>query len=278
MRIEILGTVSVYVDERERPIRAHKVRALLATLALDAGRSVSNVELADELWSGQPLGNVQNALQAHAARLRKVLDGPKRRPGGETVLRTVQGGYVLDVPGDRVDANRFLELAGQGAAALRVDPRRAVRLLESALRLWRGPALLDAGDGLRCRAGAALYEERRLAVCENLAFARLVVGDAGQAAAELRRLETEHPLHERFCELLMIALYQLGRQGEALHTYHRIRERLDRELGLEPSAPLRARHTEILAQRQVLTLMPTHARAGGPVLAVPAVPAWSRSA
>ncbi|MFB7908758.1 BTAD domain-containing putative transcriptional regulator [Kitasatospora sp. NPDC056076] len=254
MRIEILGTVSVYPDRREQPIGANKVRALLATLALDPGRSVSAVELADELWSGQPLGNVHNALQAHATRLRKILDGPQRRPSGATVLRAVQGGYILDVPGSCVDANRFLGLAAQGSAALPADPRRSVRLLESALRLWRGPALLDAGDGLRCRAAAALYEERRLMVWENLALARLAVGDAGQATAELRRLETEHPLHERFCELLMIALYQSGRQGEALHAYHRIRERLDRELGLAPGAPLRERHMEILAQRPVLTL------------------------
>ncbi|MGP4090911.1 AfsR/SARP family transcriptional regulator [Streptomyces sp. KR55] len=252
MHIEILGTVSVTVGGQERGIRANKVRAMLATLALEAGRPISHVALADELWSGRPLGNVHNALQAHAARLRKVLDGPAHERTAGSVLRAVHNGYVLDVPHECVDGNRFLALAAEGSAALRGNPRRAVELLESGLRLWRGPALLDAGDGLRCRAAAALFEERRLAMCEDLADARLAIGEARQAAAELSRLVAQHPLHERFCEQLMVAHYRTGRQGEALSLYHRTRQRLDEELGLRPGAALQRRYAEILAQDTAL--------------------------
>lgn len=254
MHIEILGTVSVTVGGHPREIRANKVRAMFATLALEPGRAVSHLELADELWSGQSLGNVHNALQAHAARLRKVLDGPSQGRAAGTVLRAVHNGYVLDIPREAVDGNRFLDLAARGSAALRHDPCRAVELLESGLRLWRGPALLDAGDGLRCRAAAALFDERRLTMWEDLISARLAVGDVRQAAAELRQLVAQQPLNEHFCEQLMIALYRSGRQGEALTLYHGTRQRLDEELGVQPGLPLQQCYAEILAQDPALTL------------------------
>lgn len=254
MHIEILGTVSVTVGGHPREIRANKVRAMFATLALEPGRAISHLELADELWSGQSLGNVHNALQAHAARLRKILDGPSRGRAGVTVLRAVHNGYVLDIPREAVDGNRFLDLAARGSAALRHDPGRALELLESGLRLWRGPALLDAGDGLRCRAAAALFDERRLTMWEDLINARLAVGDVRQAAAELRQLVAQQPLNEHFCEQLMIALYRSGRQGEALTLYHGTRQRLDEELGVQPGLPLQRCYAEILAQDPALTL------------------------
>lgn len=254
MHINILGPVSVAVGGKRHGIHANKVRAMLAVLALEAGRAISNVELADELWAGHPLRNTRNALQAHATRLRKVLDGPPRQPRGATVLRAVRNGYLLDVPPDSVDGNRFLDLAAQGAAALAARPEHARELLEAGLDLWHGPALLDAGDGLRCRGAAALFEERRLTVWEDLVSARLALGDEARAVAELRQLVAQYPLRERFSELLMLALYRSGRQGDALELFQWTRRRLDEELGVRPGAPLQRRHAEILAQDPVLTM------------------------
>lgn len=249
MQIGILGTVSVTVSGKQHEIRASKVRAMLATLALDAGRAISHLELVDELWSGQPLGNARNALQAHATRLRRVLDGP-----GPTPLRSVRNGYLLDIPHDSIDGNRFLVLAAQGAAALRDHPERALELLQAGLQLFRGPALLDAGDGLRCRAAAALFDERRLAVWEDLISARLAIGDERRAVAELKQLVGQHPLHERFRDQLMLGLYRSGRQSDALELFHQTRRLLDKELGLRPGLPLQRRYVEILAQDPALTL------------------------
>ncbi|OLR94120.1 AfsR/SARP family transcriptional regulator [Actinokineospora bangkokensis] len=250
MQIDILGTVTVTVDGERRSIGSHKVRALLATLALDVGRAISHGELADELWAGHSLGNARNAMQAHATRLRKVID----TPGRESRLRAMRGGYLLDTAPESVDANRFLDLAERGAAEVRTDPDRAIALLREALRLWRGPALLDAGDGLRCRGAAALFDERRLTVWEDLTAAWLLVGRERDAVAELTQLVEQHPLRERFCELLMLALYRSGRQCEALELFRRTRSWLGGELGLEPSAPLRRLHSEILAQEPGLLL------------------------
>ena len=263
MQIDILGPVSVTVGEGRRTVQANKPRAMLATLAAEAGRAVSLVDLADELWPGHQLGNARNALQAHATRLRKVLDAPDGREQGDTVLRAVRNGYLLDIPADCVDGNRFLTLAAQGGALVNTEPHRALTLLQSALRLWRGPALLDAGDGLRCRSAAALFEERRLTVWEDLASARLAIGDERQAAAELHQLVAQYPLRERFCEQLMLALYRCGRQGDALEQFHHFRRRLDEELGLRPGIPLQRRHAEILAHDPTLSLPGPAVRRGG---------------
>ncbi|WP_229898706.1 AfsR/SARP family transcriptional regulator [Streptomyces hiroshimensis] len=241
----------VSVAERSSDIRASKVRSMLATLALRAGRAVSHMELVDELWCGSALGNPRNALQAQATRVRKVLEAhtPMHRT---TVLRAVPNGYLLDVPAECVDANRFLDLASRGGAALTTDPEQAARLLETGLRLWRGPALFDAGEGLRCASAATLFEERRLSAWEDLVSARLVLGHNTQVIAELQQLVAQHPLHERFCELLMLALYRSGRQSEALERFRLTRKRLDEQLGIQPGAGLQRRHAEILAQDPAL--------------------------
>lgn len=76
------------------------------------------------------------------------------------MLRGVNNGYLLEMSPEHVDGNRFLELAAQGAAHLGTRPARALELLQSALDVWHGPALLDAGDGLRVRGAAALFDEQ----------------------------------------------------------------------------------------------------------------------
>lgn len=247
MLVRLLGTVSVNIDGGLRDIRASKVRAMLATLALDPGRPLSYDDLAAELWSGRSLSNARNAVQAHAARLRKLIDGP-----GGIAVRAVPNGYLLDVAPEEVDASRFLTLASRGAALARTEPHRAIGLLEEAMLLWRGPALLDAGDGLRCRSAAVLFEERRLGVWEDITTARLAVGDHVTAAADLGPLVTQYPLREVFCEQLMLALYRCGRQSDALATFHRTRARLDEEMGLQPSRRLRQCYADILAQDPAL--------------------------
>ncbi|MFK4102169.1 BTAD domain-containing putative transcriptional regulator [Streptomyces sp. NPDC019531] len=226
---------------------------MLATLALEAGRAVSSEDLVDELWSGHAIGNARNALQATATRLRRVIE-PSLHRGGTSVLRGVNNGYLLEVPPEYVDGNRFLDLAAQGAAHLPTRPERSLELLQSALDLWRGPALFDAGDGLRMRGAAALFDERRLTACEDLVSALLSVGDEARAIPELRQLVALYPLRERFCELLMLALYRTGRQGEALDLFQRARRRLDEELGIQPGAPLQRLQAEILAQDPLLRL------------------------
>ncbi|HEY3480111.1 MAG TPA: BTAD domain-containing putative transcriptional regulator [Streptomyces sp.] len=252
MEIHLLGPISLESNGVSVGIGANKVRALLATLALEAGMAISHGELVDELWSGNPLEHTLNALQVTVTRLRKVLDAEAGGPGGSSPLKAVRNGYLLEVAPECIDGNRFLDLAAAGSAALRERPEHAVHVLEASLAFWKGPALLDAGDGLRCRGAAALFEERRFVVQEELAGARLAASRESQAIPELQRLVAQYPMRERFSELLMLALYRTGRQGEALELFRAVGRQLEERLGVSPGHGLRACHARILAQDPAL--------------------------
>jgi DNA-binding SARP family transcriptional activator len=248
IEIEILGPLAVVAGSRY-PVGGTKVRATLAMLVLDAGRVVSCEELVDELWGDRPPRNAKNALQAHITRLRRLLDAH-----GARALKTVDSGYLLDLPREALDANRFQHLVLSGAQSVARRPETAVEQLEMALELWRGPALLDAGQGARCRAAAFWLEECHVIAREDLMAARLALGDERSVASELEHLVAQHPLRERLYELLMLALYRGGRQADALDVFHRLRRRLGDDLGLQPSVALQRRYRAILAQDPALAM------------------------
>ncbi|WP_411107588.1 AfsR/SARP family transcriptional regulator [Streptomyces sp. cmx-4-9] len=250
MEFRILGPVQIY-DERSNvrivPTGA-KQRALLGALVVKAGQVVSADRLVDELWGEHPPANAANALQAHVARLRRLL--PVSAPGsGEAHhewLVTRPLGYVLRLGRSRTDAERFRLLTAEGSALAATDPARSADVLREALALWRGPALEGSEHGTICSAEASLLEEGRLVTLETLFEVCLRAGRFGEITGELEELTIRHPLRERFYELLMTALYRSGRQAEALGVYDRARRRLVYDLGLEPGPVLRGRMEAIL--------------------------------
>ncbi len=83
---------------------------------------------------------------------------------------------------------------------------------------------------------------------ESRAGADLGLGRCGELGGELEALCREHPLRERLWELFVLALYQSGRQAEALRACTEIRDRLVGELGIDPGPALRELQARILAQ------------------------------
>lgn len=251
MEIQVLGPVCLVNEGRRHAIARHQARAILALLSLTPGTPQPFERIQEELWAAAPLSNSRNAMQAAVARLRKVLAAVGGRSGKQFV-RTADGGYLLDLPADVVDAHRFLGLAERGAALRHTAPATAARLLTEALGLWHGQALADVGDALAFRIEATHLDERRVTALEDLMAARLALGGSAALLGELRRLTAKHPERERFSEQLMVALYRCGRQVEALDVFHSVRRRLDAELGLAPGRGLRELYEAILVQDKVL--------------------------
>jgi DNA-binding SARP family transcriptional activator len=251
IKVQVLGTVTLVHEGERHDVSSCRARTVLALLALSRRTPLSFDYLMDELWMDKSLGNRRNALQASVVRLRRLLE---RITGqrGDQLIRTVGGGYVLDVRHDAVDANRFLDLADQGARQVHRDPGEAIELLEQALGLWRGSALSGVSDGVRCRLEAACLDGRRITAREDLITAKLGIGDGRAVVSELLELTTEYPERERFSEQLMLALYRCGRQTEALDVFHRARKKLASELGLEPGRALHQLYQAILVHDQVL--------------------------
>jgi DNA-binding SARP family transcriptional activator len=68
-----------------------------------------------------------------------------------------------------------------------------------------------------------------------------------------------HPLRERLCGQLMLALYRAGRQADALAAYRELSGVLREELGLRPSESLRQLERAILGQDPSLSGPPAQA-------------------
>ena len=154
---------------------------------------------------------------------------------------------------DLADYESELARARAARAAGRLED--AAGALRAALRLWRGP-LCDGLNSPFLDAQRDRLAESRISVVEERIELELAIGGGTDPVAELRDLIAEHPLRERLRGLLMRALYQAGRQGDALAAYAEARRRLHDELGVEPAAPLQRLHQQILAADPQLAAAP----------------------
>src|SRR5215207_7580 len=241
MEFRILGPLEVWDGEGEVSLGGPKPRALLAVLLLHANEVVSSDRLIDELWGEESPGRATAALRVNVSRLRKALP--------QDVLTTRSRGYVIRVEPDELDLHRFERLVDEGrslrARGLAGDASERVR---DALAMWRGPALADFAYESFAQAAIARLEEIRLAAIELRIDTDLALGRHDELVGEIEALVAEHPLRERLRRCLMTALYQSGRQAEALNAYQDARRALVDELGSDPSPALQELERAILRQ------------------------------
>jgi predicted ATPase/DNA-binding SARP family transcriptional activator len=257
MRVGLLGGLEVFDDDgREVVVTGAKLRALLALLALHAGRVVPTEQIVDALWGENPPAAVRNGLQGLASKLRRALGS-----GDLVVMRG--GGYALELPPGAVDVHRYEELVAAGRAAATDDPNRAAARLAEADSLWRGEALADFTYEEFASPAIARLSELRVAVVEEQLDLELALGRHHGVIVQLEALVHAHPLRERLRGLLMLALYRAGRQAEALRVFQEGRRILGDELGLEPSHELRQLESAILTQDRSLDAPEGADRAAG---------------
>lgn len=236
------------------PLGAGRQRALLAVLLLHANEDVSTDRLVDELWGERPPPTAAKIVQNRVAHLRRAL--------GDGHLVTVGHAYRLETAPGALDRDRFEALASEGSEALAAGDAKGARVkLCEALALWRGPPLGEFAYEAFARGEIARLEELRLAATEERVEADLALGLHAELIAELEGLVRRHPLRERLRRQLMLALYQSGRQADALATCRDARSRLLDELGLEPGEELQQLQREILVHDPRLAA-PPHAVRG----------------
>ena len=101
MDVRLLGPLEVRLGDGPVELGPRKQRAVLAMLALEAGRTVSADRLAEGLWGEEPPASAPKMVQLYVSHLRRVLDGDGVR------IVTRGRGYELQLPDDEVDAVRF---------------------------------------------------------------------------------------------------------------------------------------------------------------------------
>ena len=243
LEVRLLGTLEVSDGERTIEIRRQKQRALLAVLALNAGRIVSKDRLADHLWGEQATIGAGHTLENYVSQLRKLL--------GHTRIATRAPGYVLDIDPEQVDALRFERLV------------RASRP-EEALALVRGSPLADVASEPFAAAEIPRLEELEQSAREELISLRLAQGRHAEVVPELERFVVAEPYRERLRGLLMLALYRSGRQADALAAYRDAREALVQGLGIEPGEELQRLERAILQQDPSLRASPPRSASSRP--------------
>lgn len=242
MRIRVLGSMEVSDGGQWQGIGATKCRAVLGRLVAQAPDLVRTDQLIDEVWAGAPPKTAPTQIHGYVMRLRRLLDD-----AGALMVVTSSRGYRLVADPDDIDASVFETSVREGVAVLRRgDAERGARVLGDALTLWRGTPFADIVPTDMVRAKAERLRELRLSAIEARFDAELACGREAAVIGELRAQIAEHPLREQFWRQLMVALYHMGRQAEALHEYQRLRAVLVEELGAEPSTVVQTVHEQIL--------------------------------
>jgi len=232
MKFGVLGPLMLDNNEDTSCVpTAPKARHLLTLLMINANQIVSVDTCVDELWQSAPPRSAVSVLQTYVLQIRRLL----RAADAQEILVTHNRSYQLLVPAASFDRAVFASTTGRArAAVLRTDDRVDADLFDSALNLWRGPAMADIPDGPIIAVHRIELEELRFGAMEQRGEAYLRLGRHRELLADLRALAGTYPLRENVQAQLMVALYRSGRRAEAIGTFDRLRGLMGKEFGLDP--------------------------------------------
>ncbi len=236
-RFNILGTLEVWHREERVHLGGARSQGVLAALLLEANYAVPLTRLIEAAWEHTP-----PATAGHQVR-KAVADLRSRVPGGQEIFLTEGTGYRVVLGENQLDLIRFEQALARAATVHDVDAQ--ISALESAVGLYRGRVLPDSKSPL-LTAAATMIEARYLGAREKLLALQLDRGHAHDVVVELQALVTEHPLRESLTSQLMVALYRVGRQADALRAYHILRDALSDQLGIDPGNEAEERYQQIL--------------------------------
>jgi DNA-binding SARP family transcriptional activator len=210
--LRVLGPLEVDGPDGPVSVGGPVPRRILCALLIRPSSVVTVDALIDAAWGDHPPASAERTLISHITRLREAL--VYADPSATVNVERRDAGYRLVVASEAVDAGRFEQIL---LAVKNIPPVEAVPALREALALWRPPApFADLQDTAYPAAEAARLIELHGSAVEALVAALLDLGDSGSAAAEAEARLGEMPFRERLWELLVLALYRQGRQGDAL--------------------------------------------------------------
>src|ERR1700691_1905642 len=251
MEFNILGPPELSGNGSQEIKLSPQLWSVLASLLMAEGKPVPVDSLADHLWAWNPSEMAPSTVRSYVSRINRLLGRDATR------INSQAGGYRLVVDPQDVDLHKFRSLRRQAeSVAGSGDPAHATALLKQADSLWRGPLLMGlTGEWVSARR-QALDEERHEAVKLRIGL-ELSMGRQASILGELRDLTGRYPFDEEITRVLMIALYRLGRQADALQVGRDISERFV-EVGIEPGPQLRDVHLRILRGDTALGITPAY--------------------
>ena len=233
VRVSVLGPIEVTVAGQPLELGGQGRRALIATLALNVGTVVGVPQLLKAIWDDDPPATATTKLQGHVCALRQGLSrlgGPK----AARVVRTRRPGYVLCAPEASTDLADFEDLVQRARnSTLPAGAAQRAATLEQALLLWRGDACTDVSSPWVAAVAASLDERQRRAT-EDLAEARLALGEHDSVIDAMQSLVRLAPYRERAWEHLISAHLGRGDLASALAVHEKLCRILAGDLGAAP--------------------------------------------
>jgi DNA-binding SARP family transcriptional activator len=233
LHIELLGGCSARLNgDNPCLLPTRKSQALLAYLAVPAGRFHAREKLTAMFWGETPEAQARQSFRQALLSIRRAVDG-----GSRPILLTRNGAIALDAEAVSVDV-ALLEAAradgtGEGlervAAIYKGEFLAGLNLNEQAFEEWRA------------------VERQRLNALAVEALAGLVDRQAPEAAIQTaRRLLAIDPSQERMHRQLMRLLLGQGQRAAALKQYQLCADWFERELDVEPEEETRQLYRDIL--------------------------------
>ena len=178
----LLGPLELRVAGEVVTVAGSKRQAVLALLGLHANQVVTIDRLLDRVWGSQRPPTVEAALRNCVSALRR------RLPADPAVrLETVERGYRLRTMPTTVDVDELRQIVPRARLALAAgEAEQAAGLFRAALRLWRGPALVDLLQRYPHWPELAELAELRLHTIEERISADLALDGTGGSSPSLR--------------------------------------------------------------------------------------------
>jgi DNA-binding SARP family transcriptional activator len=238
LSIRLLGQLDVrYQDVPMPPFESGRAESLLAYLLLHRDSPQPRSRLAFLLWPDSTESQARTNLRHVLHTLRRALPDPERFLA--VTPRTLQW---------RPDAPFWLDVKAFEDALARADAdaeANALAALREATDLYGGDLLEGSYDEwLQSERDRLL--QRHLQALERLTSLLVAAGDHGEALRYAERLVREDPLREQVYRQLMRLYDARGERARALRTYHLCAATLERELGVQPSAPTREVYEALL--------------------------------
>jgi DNA-binding SARP family transcriptional activator/WD40 repeat protein/type II secretory pathway predicted ATPase ExeA len=244
LQVRVLGDIAV-TGSGARSVAGPTQRRVLALLTARRNEITTIDQLVDACWpDGDVPERAEHNIRTYVHRLRGALGEHDER------IETSAGGYRFQLADDETDLRRFEQIAGEATRLVETrDLGAALDRFDEAAALWRGRPYAEFAEERWAQAESARLVDVRVTMLEHRAEALLEAGSASEAVVVLEDLVREEPYRERPRSLLMRALYESGRQAEALRAFQDYRRFLIDDAGVEPSDRLVELDREIAANR-----------------------------
>ncbi len=250
LKLFLLGTFDVQLNDKAiSGFEYDKVRALLAYLAVEAGRPHRRDALIELFWPEQPDSVARKSLNQALYTLRKAV-GDRR--GEETPFILADNTAVRLNP----SANVWIDVVEFEAQIKGIESLREEEGAETAVALYHGDFLkgLSINDSPDFDNWLAVTRERfhrqATELLDGITQIAMQRGEWQKALAYARQQVTVEPWDEEAHRQVMLILARMGDYNGAIAQYDACRTVLAVELAIEPMPKTEALYERIRAVRQ----------------------------